>query len=270
MQKTGAVGAAAILFYFVARVLGSTVPGAAAEFFSQILSAGLPLLLLLLPAVRTEPLPHVSLPDKRGWTHLIYLPIFLLVVLLASYLSTLLAGLFGITAPEVSGTPVTLFFNYALAPALAEEFFFRFLLLRLFLPYGKTTAIWLSSILFALFHMNLAQIPYAFAAGLFLGTVALSAGSIWIPILFHLVNNSLSLVSTFGGPPLSLALIGLIALSSALSLRAVRKRGPGDDLSRDLLALVKPTRETGQALAGFSRTLLVVVALLCIVLSFLP
>lgn len=211
MQKTGAVGAAAIFLFFAARILGGMIPGVAGDFLSQILSAGIPaLLLLFFPKVE---LPRVTLPDRRGWAHFLYLPLFLLTVLVFSVLSSIFAGLFGVTAPEATGTLPVEFLNYVLAPALAEEFFFRFLLLRLFLPYGKSTAVWLSSILFALIHLNLAQIPYAFAAGLFLGALALSSESIWIPFLFHFTNNALSVASSYGNALSSFFLFFFIAVS---------------------------------------------------------
>ena len=271
MQKTGAVGAATVLLYLVARFLGALLPGDFAEFSVQILAALLPLLLLipLSREERGEGTVTFSPPSKRAWEHLCLLPLFLLTVMVFSFFSAMAASLFGISAPEPEGSLPILFLNYALAPAFAEEFFFRFLLLRLFAPYGKRTAVWVTAILFALVHMNLAQIPYALAGGLFLGAIAASSGSFWLPFLFHFCNNALSLLLLRADGTAALATLGFLTLSSALRLHF--RSSPSKDLpERTSAAALLPDRETGKALRGFGTTLLIAPALLCLVLTFLP
>ena len=271
MKKSGTVGAAMLLLWLCVRFFGAFLPGDAALFGAQIAAALLPMI-FLLPLSREErggETVATTLPDGRAWAHLWLLPLFLLTVMLLSVLSALFAGLFGITSPAPTGSFPILLLNYALAPAFAEEFFFRFLLLRLFLPHGKQTAVWVSAILFSLVHMNLAQLPYAFAAGLFLGAIAASSGSFWLPFLFHLANNVLSLSLSYAGEIVPLAVIGALALTAALFLRF---RSPFDQTSpeRTSAAAFLPDKETGRGLRAAFTTLLILPALLCLVLTFLP
>ena len=270
MQRTGAVGGAMLLLWLLTRILGSYLPGDAAVFGVQILAALLPaLLLFVLPKNERGDGTALFPPTGRAWAHFWLLPLFLLTVMSLSILSALFAGLFGIESPAPEGSLPILFLNYALAPAIAEEFFFRFLLFRLFLPHGKQTAVWVTAILFALVHMNLAQLPYALAAGLFLGALAASSGSLWIPFLFHLVNNTLSLLLSQAGEIAPLAVIGALTLTAALFLRF---RSPLDEKSpeRTTAAAFLPDKETGGGLRAAFASLLVLPALFCLVLTFLP
>ena len=271
MQRTGAIGAAMLLLWLCVRFLGAYLPGDAAVFGVQVVAALAPFL-LLLPLSREERGDGkiaLSAPTGRAWAHLWLLPLFLLTVMLVSMLAAAFAGLFGISSPSPTGSFPILFLNYALAPAFAEEFFFRFLLLRLFLPYGKKTAVWVTAILFSLVHMNLAQIPYALVGGLFLGAVAASSESFWLPFLFHLTNNALSLLLSRAGEIAPLAVIGALALVAALILR-FRSPIRSDDPERTAAAAFLPDKPTGANLRSFGTTLLILPALLCIILTFLP
>lgn len=270
MQRTGAVGGAMLLLWLLARILGAYLPGDAAVFGVQILAALLPaLLLLVLPKNERGDETALFPPTEKAWAHFFLLPLFLLTVMLLSILSSLFAGLFGIDPPAPEGPLPILFLNYALAPAISEEFFFRFLLFRLFLPYGKKTAVFVTAILFALVHVNLAQLPYALAAGLFLGALAASSGSFWIPFLFHLVNNALSLLLSRTGEIAPLAVIGALALIAALFLR-FRSPFKEDSPERTTAAAVLPDKETGRGLRSAFTSFLILPALLCLVLTFLP
>ena len=270
MKRTGTVGGAMLLLWLVVRILGSYLPGDAAAFGVQILAALLPALLLLaLPKNERGDAKALLPPARRAWTHLWLLPLFLVTVMLLSILSGLFAGLFGIESPAPEGSLPILFLCYALAPAIAEEFFFRFLLLRLFLPHGKQTAVWVTAILFALVHMNLAQLPYALAAGLFLGALAASSGSFWLPFLFHLINNSLSLLLSYAGGIAPLAAIGALALSAALFLR-FRSPFQEDSPERTTAAAFLPNEASFRGVGSAFLSLLVLPALFCLVLTFLP
>lgn len=74
-----------------------------------------------------------------------------------------------------------------LAP-VSEEILFRGLILRSYEKRGKKFAIFASAFLFGIFHGNLVQSPYAFAAGLVLGYTAVEY-SLWWAIALHLANN---------------------------------------------------------------------------------
>ena len=270
MQRTGAVGSAMMLLWLCVRFFGAYLPGDAALFGTQIAAAFLPLLLLfLLPPGERGAGVALTRPDGRGWAHFALLPLFLFTVMILSILSAALAKPLGFSPLAPEGALPILLLNYALAPAFAEEFFFRFLLLRLFLPHGKRTAVWITAILFALVHMNLAQLPYALAAGLFLGAVAVSSGSFWIPFLFHLINNALSLLLSGAGEIAPLALLGGLALVAALFLRFRSPLVPTSP-ERTCAAAFLPDKATGRNLLAAAKTLLILPALLCLVLTFLP
>ena len=77
----------------------------------------------------------------------------------------------------------------AVFPALVEEFAMRGITMGFLRPQGDSYAILISSVMFALMHANLVQIPFAFIAGLGLGFVAVKSGSVWTACLVHFINN---------------------------------------------------------------------------------
>lgn len=87
-------------------------------------------------------------------------------------------------------------FVMALVPAFCEELLFRGAILTNLLPFGKGTAILISSLAFALMHQNMAQFLYAFCAGILLGVLYERTGSIWNCMILHFCNNASSFVST--------------------------------------------------------------------------
>lgn len=94
-----------------------------------------------------------------------------------------------------SGDLVVALFTVALVAPLTEEFLFRGLLLRGFARrWGAGPGLFLSSALFALFHLNPWQAPTAFLAGLFLGWLVLKTGSLWYPLVVHALFNALPVV----------------------------------------------------------------------------
>jgi membrane protease YdiL (CAAX protease family) len=79
-----------------------------------------------------------------------------------------------------------------LAPAFAEEVFFRGLLQpALSQKWGRGAAIVVAALAFGLFHLDSAQGAVAFCAGLFLGWVAERLGSVRPGIAAHATNNIL-------------------------------------------------------------------------------
>jgi len=93
-----------------------------------------------------------------------------------------------------------------LAP-IAEEIAFRGAILRSLLGRFSTwTAICLSAFLFALVHMNPAQMPHAFIIGILLGWMYYRTGSILPSMTFHWVNNSVAYIiyNLFPNPDLKL------------------------------------------------------------------
>lgn len=91
---------------------------------------------------------------------------------------------------EVSGSAdsFSLFLYAGVLAPISEELLFRGYVLGVLRPYGKKFSIVCSALLFALFHGNLLQAPYAFLAGLVLGYTALEYSVFWA-IAVHGFNN---------------------------------------------------------------------------------
>ena len=84
----------------------------------------------------------------------------------------------------------------ALLSPVAEELCFRGAIVGGMLRRGHRplTAVLVSSLLFGLIHFNPAQVPFAFAMGLVFGVLYVRTGSLLLPLLVHVVNNSISVV----------------------------------------------------------------------------
>ena len=94
---------------------------------------------------------------------------------------------------------------------LAEELFFRGMILPRMTRFGQKMALVFSALLFALYHVNLYQFFYAWGLGLLLGALYLKTGSIRMGYVLHaainllggvlpplLLNLSLEAVAVFG------------------------------------------------------------------------
>jgi membrane protease YdiL (CAAX protease family) len=78
----------------------------------------------------------------------------------------------------------------ALAPAFSEEILFRgYIQRRLLLRMSPMWAIFISSLVFALFHIQPHTILFALPLGVWLGVVAWRTGSIWPGIITHAAIN---------------------------------------------------------------------------------
>ncbi|PAY15463.1 hypothetical protein CKO51_31790 [Rhodopirellula sp. SM50] len=86
-------------------------------------------------------------------------------------------------------------------PAFCEEFLFRgYVQTRLNRRIGPALGIFLSSALFAVFHMDLIHIIAVFPLGVYLGVIAWRSASLIPAMLGHFVNNSISVFAVVLGP----------------------------------------------------------------------
>lgn len=96
-----------------------------------------------------------------------------------------------------------------LAP-LSEEIVFRGAILRTLLTSMKPwTAILISAFIFGLIHMNPAQIPFAFLAGILLGWMYWRTGSILPGMAYHWANNSIAYIIYRAYPDPDMKLVDL-------------------------------------------------------------
>ena len=185
-----------LLFLLGLRLSGSVPPPLSSVFY--ILSYLLPAVFLLAFAGRNGVDLTVCPPKITGHSFLYSLPLFFPTVLLLfgiSALTSLLFGAFGLQGnTALAGSPAEIFFSYLLLPALFEEFLFRYLPLSLLAPYGKKGAVLFGALCFSLTHCDFFQMPYAFVAGVIFAAVDLAAGSILPSVLFHFLNNALSVL----------------------------------------------------------------------------
>ena len=88
------------------------------------------------------------------------------------------------------------FFKVAIVAPVVEELIFRGLILQGFRRrYNGFVAVFMSALLFALFHLNPWQFPTTFILGLLLGWIMLRTDNILLAILGHSINNALVLLT---------------------------------------------------------------------------
>ena len=127
----------------------------------------------------------------------------LAMITAAAYVNSWICNFIGysippeLMAPQGYDDPATviMYMTTALAPAFAEEFLFRGVIYGNLRPFGKTQAILISSLLFALMHQNIGQTFYTFVGGVAMALMYELTGTIWCSILFHLFNNELAVLT---------------------------------------------------------------------------
>jgi membrane protease YdiL (CAAX protease family) len=100
-----------------------------------------------------------------------------------------------LTGEAILHNPILMGITVGILGPIGEEVFFRgFAHTALRRKYGFKKGILLSSLFFGMYHMIPWQIPYAVAAGLILAYVYEKTQSIYPPILFHIINNSIAVI----------------------------------------------------------------------------
>ncbi|NQU85035.1 MAG: CPBP family intramembrane metalloprotease [Mariniphaga sp.] len=88
------------------------------------------------------------------------------------------------------------FMKVVIIAPIVEELIFRGLIMNGFMRnYPKFIAIFLSALLFALFHLNPWQFPATFFLGLLLGWLMVRTHNIFICIIAHAINNLIVLLT---------------------------------------------------------------------------
>ena len=88
-------------------------------------------------------------------------------------------------------------FAMAILPAVVEELLFRGVIFKSLKKYGPLLAILLSSLLFAMYHLNPMQLVYQFVMGVVFSVVYLKTNNLLYPIILHFVNNFAIVTYTF-------------------------------------------------------------------------
>ncbi|MEE2662591.1 MAG: CPBP family intramembrane glutamic endopeptidase [Myxococcota bacterium] len=124
----------------------------------------------------------------------------------------------------------------ALLPGIAEELLFRGLLLGALLRrIGAPAAIALSTLPFALLHLDPAHILGAGALGLYLAGVRVTTGSTLACILCHVANNALAIaLSTQSWPGwIDWIVLPLASLFAVAGLLGMRRAWPAPSVAAD-------------------------------------
>ncbi len=236
-----------LLFFELALSVTAGLFAGSGEIYPRIgmlVALLLPLLFLRRAPIGTPPIGF-AVKDRRAWLFLLLLPPFVLLTAATSLGFSALSRLLGIPLTGVvpMSVPLLAILFDALIPALCEELFCRGALFSVLRPMGRRGAILGSALLFALMHANLAQIPYAFVAGVLLGALYELSGSLLLPILFHLANNLFSILLHYGLPlPLFFILLGaasavaiplFILLARRLSMKPPRREAPPHSFLRE-------------------------------------
>lgn len=118
--------------------------------------------------------------------------------LLTSYIITAIETLVGSSSQNfVSEFETSLPFwltvmSFAVLAPFFEEVIFRGILLHRLRGLGDTSAVLLSALAFAFFHLNLYQLAYAFVLGILFACITLLTGSIRDTFLLHAIINGSS------------------------------------------------------------------------------
>lgn len=137
-------------------------------------------------------------PNKSTPLFLLFLPFFVGFVVLLSLGTNALGEKIGYGGAFDFGDNMWLcLFTSALLPAIIEELFCRYVFLPRLTIYSRTGGVMASALFFAFLHGNFVQIPYAFLAGLMLGTLAVISKSVFPCIILHFVNNAASIILHF-------------------------------------------------------------------------
>ena len=126
--------------------------------------------------------------------------VFFVVCIALTYISNLLFSYIGMEGKLISGIglsyddanlsyPLYIFMLVIVTPLL-EEYAFRGVLLNILSRYGKRFALVASAVIFALAHLNFAEMIPAFAMGIQLGKTELRYKSIQPTIVIHILFNA--------------------------------------------------------------------------------
>lgn len=99
-----------------------------------------------------------------------------------------------ITSGNSIGTLIVNIMIVGVFAGLGEELFFRGGLMRLLggvRSIGTHKAIWISAIIFSALHLQFFGFVPRMILGVFFGYLLAWSGSLWLPILMHIINNSI-------------------------------------------------------------------------------
>lgn len=173
---------------------------------TQLICIGLPLLLAWYIKCDIKKLFSLRLPPKRLairqlagavllWAG-VYCVMLCLSVWLERWFPTETESLAEMENYLTEMNPVVLAFAVGVAPAVCEEALFRgFLFGTLRGKYSRTVCIIVTAVLFGLYHMSLPRFFTTALLGAASGYALAASGSILLPVLMHMLNNTVSVLA---------------------------------------------------------------------------
>jgi len=135
-----------------------------------------------------------------GWLSvLLFVPAAFCLSIVAGVIQQLVlkapVGLTALVAKPVGESFVTVIVSVALIPAIAEELFYRGFVYRAFSARSTaSSAIVLSSALFAAAHLNPYHAVPLFALGVVLTLATRASGTLLVPMAVHFAHNAITIV----------------------------------------------------------------------------
>ncbi|WP_107922993.1 CPBP family intramembrane glutamic endopeptidase [Lysinibacillus parviboronicapiens] len=179
--------------------------------------------------------------SKKMWRNYFFAPINKDYIFICSPLLLVLCIIFistkGLNFESFSDL-LLMFIMQMFVVAFIEETVFRGIMLRILLAKGTFTAVWISSILFAVTHAlqliagqsvedTIIQIIYALLVGLVLSLLILDGQSIILTILFHGLNNFFNFMGNEEGSMLmAYIIISVLVVYMIFLWKRVKKKVP--------------------------------------------
>lgn len=161
-----------------------------------------------------------------------------------------LAHAFGVSRTADVELSLISVLTHAAVPAVAEELLFRYVPMKVLLPYSKRSAVIISALCFALVHNDLFAIPYAFVAGILFALVDERCESVIPSMIIHFLNNLLSIaLMASSANEAGVILIAIIVLTTASAALIFIKR-------REYSAFASPLFEKGETERGIGLSIL--------------
>lgn len=228
-RNIGLLFSAYLIFLILISISGSVSGVLARAMYYSAFILPIAFILLITAKDKVNPLDYLKVnKDMLKLSAPLIFPTVSIVIII-SFVTALIV--FAITGKQNavnvgSSYPLALI-KHALLPALLEEMLFRYLPMRLVAPYSKRNAIIISSVVFALIHMDIFSIPYAFFAGVVFILLSIATDSVIPSIIIHFINNAISVTVIFvnrGEASLAIYLsVGLLALISVIFIVIKRK-----------------------------------------------
>ncbi len=118
----------------------------------------------------------------------------------------------------------------AVLPPILEEYLFRGLVMQSISCFSKIAAIFLTAILFSIYHMSPAKTLYQFVVGIIFSFVCLKSGSLVPTVIIHFLNNFLIILDYYFGifsfvqsAKILFTIIGLICILVAFTIMFLDK-----------------------------------------------